>query len=86
MARTILVGNLYEKVTEEELRDLFEEYGGEIERIRLRLDRNTGKRSNSATVIMRTESGAELIFDRLQGVELKGQLITVTLASDRPLT
>jgi len=84
--KNLYVGNLPHSTTETELRTLFQSHG-EIERISLVTDRETGRARGFAFVEMANAGEAEKAVAALNGTELGGRTLTINEAkpkSDRP--
>ena len=77
----IYVGNLSYQVTEAELRSLFEQHG-EVQTVKIVMDRDSGRPRGFAFVEMEAETGNAAI-EALQGVELNGRNIQVNEAHER---
>mgnify|MGYP003573822930 CR=1 FL=1 len=80
MAQKLYVGNLSFQSTEDELRDLFSQYG-EVQSVRVISDRDTGRSRGFAFVEM--EDGGKAI-QALDGYELGGRNLKVNEARERP--
>jgi len=79
---TIYVGNLSFQATEEDLREVFKEYG-EVSRISLPTDRETGRKRGFAFVEMKTEAEEDVAIQELDGAEWLGREIRVNKAKPR---
>ena len=79
----IYVGNLPYSVTEEDLRDLFSEFG-EIISCNVISDRYTGQSKGFGFVEMADSTAAEQSIQALDGSELQGRTIKVNQAKPRP--
>lgn len=75
----IYVGNLDFKVTEQDLTDLFSEFG-EVESARIINDKYTSRSKGFGFVIMEDDTEAKKAIDALNGKELKSRSITVNEA------
>lgn len=78
----IYVGNLDFKVTEEDLKDLFSEFG-EVESARLITDKYSGRSKGFAFVEMANDNEANEAIEALNGKDHKGRSITVNEARPR---
>ena len=78
----IYVGNLPFSASEEEVRALFSEYG-EVEKVTLPTDRDTGKVRGFGFVIMPNSSEAETAISQLNGSQLAGRSLRVNEAKQR---
>lgn len=79
---TIYVGNLSFQATEDDLREVFAEYG-EVSRISLPTDRETGRKRGFAFVEMKDESKEDLAISELDGAEWLGRELKVNKAKPR---
>jgi len=79
----IYVGNLSYEATEEELRQLFAEFG-EVDSVNLITDRQTGRLRGFGFVEMSDAAAAKAAIDGLNGKEVAGRALTVNEA--RPKT
>ena len=78
----IYVGSLSTSVTSDDLRQAFEAYG-QVEDVKIIMDRYTGESRGFAFVRMPTKAEAVAAIDGLNGSELKGQAIVVNEARPR---
>ena len=78
----IYVGNCSFDVTEEQLRDLFAAYG-EVDKINVITDRDTGRSKGFAFVEMADEAGAAAAISQINGREVDGRTIRVEEAKPR---
>lgn len=84
--KNLYVGNLPHRTTEAELRDLFQAHG-EIEKVNLVTDRETGRARGFAFVEMANAGEAEKAIAALNGTQLGGRTLTINEAkpkTDRP--
>ncbi|MBF2079746.1 MAG: RNA-binding protein [Synechococcales cyanobacterium T60_A2020_003] len=79
---TIYVGNLSFQATEEDLWEVFAEYG-EVSRISLPTDRETGKKRGFAFVEMKDEANEDRVISELDGAEWLGRELKVNKAKPR---
>ncbi|MEM9008705.1 MAG: RNA-binding protein [Cyanobacteria bacterium P01_F01_bin.86] len=79
---TIYVGNLSFQATEDDLRDVFAEYG-EVKRISLPIDRDSGRKRGFAFVEMAEESHEDAAIAELDGAEWLGRELRVNKARPR---
>jgi RNA recognition motif-containing protein len=79
---TIYVGNLSFQATEEDLREVFAEYG-EVSRVSLPTDRETGRKRGFAFVEMKEETQEDQAIAELDGAEWLGREIRVNKAKPR---
>jgi len=78
----IYVGNLSYETTEDDLRDLFEEFGTIVE-VSIIKDRETGRSKGFGFVEMEESDGAEKAIKELDGNDLSGRNVTVNEARPR---
>ncbi len=79
---TIYVGNLSFQATEDDLREVFAEYGS-VSRISLPTDRETGRKRGFAFVEMADDSQEDVAIAELDGAEWLGREIRVNKAKPR---
>ena len=76
---TIYIGNLSFQAEQQDLFDLFSQYG-EVKNCSLPLDRETGRKRGFAFVEMTKDEDEQTAIDDLQDVEWMGRAIRVTKA------
>ena len=84
--KNLYVGNLPHSTTEADLRSVFEPHG-EVERVSIVTDRDTGRSRGFAFVEMTNAGDAEKAIAALNGSELGGRTLTINEArpkTDRP--
>lgn len=81
--RNLFVGNMSFQTTEGDLRAAFEQYG-EITRIQIMTDRDTGRARGFAFVEMADEQAAANAIAGLNGKELGGRTLNVNEAKPKP--
>ena len=84
--KSLYVGNLPHSTSETELRTLFQPHG-EVEKITMVTDRDTGRSRGFAFVEMTNAGEAEKAIAALNGADLNGRALTVNEAkpkTDRP--
>jgi RNA recognition motif-containing protein len=81
--RNIFVGNLDFSATESSIRSLFEQYGN-VDRVNLVTDRDTGRSRGFAFVEMADSAEADKAIAALNGSEVNGRALNVNEA--RPKT
>lgn len=79
---TIYVGNLSYRATEEDLKEVFSEYGA-IKRVALPVDRETGRVRGFAFVEMMDEAHEDTAISELDGAEWMGRQLKVNKAKPR---
>ena len=82
MSKKIFVGNLSFEVTDFDLEDLFKQHG-EVISAKVILDRDTNRSRGFGFVEMSSDSGAQGAIDALNGTEVKGRAINVSIAKER---
>ncbi|MFQ5802245.1 MAG: RNA recognition motif domain-containing protein [Candidatus Methylomirabilales bacterium] len=83
MGSRVYVGNLPFNVDEEQLRLLFEEGGRQVLEVKIVTDRDTGRPRGFAFVDMATQEDAQAVINSLNGSEVGGRTLTVSLARER---
>jgi RNA recognition motif-containing protein len=79
---TIYVGNLSYQATEDDLRDVFAQYG-EIKRIVLPIDRETGRMRGFGFVELAEDAQEDAAISELDGAEWMGRQLRVNKAKPR---
>ncbi|MBC7824432.1 MAG: RNA-binding protein [Candidatus Parcubacteria bacterium] len=79
---TIYVGNLAFQATEDDLKEVFAEYGA-VSRVSLPTDRETGRKRGFAFVEMEDESKEDAAIAELDGAEWLGRELKVNKAKPR---
>lgn len=82
MSKKLFVGNLSFEVTDFDLEDLFKQHG-EVVSAKVILDRDTSRSRGFGFVEMSSESSAQSSIDALNGTEVKGRAINVSIAKER---
>ena len=82
MSKKLFVGGLSFEVTDLELEDLFKQYG-EIVSAKVILDRDSGRSRGFGFVEMNSDGSAQSAIDALNGTEVKGRAINVSIAKER---
>ena len=82
MTKKLFVGNLPFELSDFELEDLFKGYG-EVTSAKVIVDRRTGRSRGYGFVEMGTEDLAQQAIESLNGTELKGRPINVSLAREQ---
>jgi len=82
MGKRLYVGNLSYSVTEADLREVFAE-GGNVEEVRVVLDRDTGRPRGFAFVEMASDAEATAAMQALNGRDVQGRAISVSEARER---
>lgn len=79
---TIYVGNLSYQATQDDLNGVFTEYG-EVKRVQLPTDRETGRMRGFGFVEMSTDAEEEAAIADLDGAEWMGRTLKVNKARPR---
>lgn len=79
---SIYVGNLNYEVSQEDLSEVFSEYG-KVKRVHLPTDRETGRKRGFGFVEMETDAEEEKAIETLDGAEWMGREIKVNKARPR---
>ena len=78
----LYVGNLSFKAAEEDLREMFEEFGA-VESARIITDRETGRSRGFGFIEMASDEQARAAIEALNGAEVAGRALTVNEARPR---
>ena len=79
----IYVGSLHFKMSEAELKEIFEEYG-EVTSAKIIIDKYSGKSKGFGFVEMPNEAEAKKAIEELNGAEVSGRNIIVNESIERP--
>ncbi len=79
----IYVGNLPYSVTDNELQDLFAQYG-QVSSARVIMDRDTGRAKGFGFVEMQDNAEANKAIDALNGTDMNGRAIRVNESQPKP--
>jgi RNA recognition motif-containing protein len=79
---TVYVGNLSYTATEDDLTEVFKEYG-DVKRVQLPVDRETGRPRGFAFVEMAQETEEDAAIEDLDGAEWMGRTLKVNKARPR---
>ena len=79
----IFVGNLSYQTTQDELQQAFQAYGN-VERVNIITDRDTGQPRGFAFVEMSDAREAETAISQLNGAQLNGRALNVNEARPKP--
>ncbi|MBD1861454.1 MULTISPECIES: RNA-binding protein [Trichocoleus] len=79
---SIYIGNLSYEVTQEDVSDIFSEYGT-VKRVQLPVDRETGRMRGFGFVEMSTEAEETAAIEALDGAEWMGRDLKVNKAKPR---
>ena len=82
MSKKLFVGSLSFEMTDLDLEDLFKQYG-EILSARVITDRDTGRSRGFGFVEMTSDNSAQSAIDALNGTEVKGRAINVSIAREK---
>ena len=83
MSKKVYVGNMNYGTAENQLRDLFAQYG-EVLSVNIIVDRYTGKAKGFGFVEMNTDEEARAAIEALNGFEFMGRQLRVNEAEDKP--
>ena len=81
--KNIFVGNLNFNTSEDELRQMFEAHG-QVERVSIMTDRETGRSRGFGFVEMTNAEEAERAIAALNGMQLGGRTLNVNEARPKP--
>ena len=81
--KNIYVGNLDFRTTEDELRQVFEAYG-QVDRVNMIRDRDTGQPRGFAFVEMTNDAEAEKAVAGVNGTNVGGRTLNVSEARPKP--
>jgi len=81
MTKTLYVGNLAHKISEDRLRDLFAGDGRGVETVKLKIDGKTGKSRGFGFVEMASEEDAAAALLALNDTEVEGRVLKVGKAA-----
>jgi RNA recognition motif-containing protein len=81
--KNIFVGNLDFAATESSIRSLFEPYGN-VERVNVVTDRDTGRSRGFAFVEMSDSAEADRAINALNGTQLDGRSLNINEARPKP--
>ncbi|MGK7903393.1 MAG: RNA recognition motif domain-containing protein [Hormoscilla sp.] len=79
---TIYIGNLSFQAEEDDLQEIFKEYGT-VKRVSMPTDRESGKKRGFAFVEMQSDDEEEKAIEELDGAEWMGRIIKVNKAKPR---
>ena len=80
--KSIYVGNLPHATSEETLRKTFEQFG-QVDKVNLVVDRETGQSRGFGFVEMPNEAEAQAAIAKMNGAELEGRRLSVNEARPR---
>ena len=78
----IYAGNLHYEVSEDELREIFENFG-EVSSAKIIFDRFSGRSKGFGFVEMPNDDEAQKAIDELEGSEVQGRTMKVNKARER---
>ena len=82
MSQSIYVGNLPYSTREEDLREVFEAHGN-VENVKIIRDRETGRSRGFGFVEMSTDEETNAAISALNGSELGGRTLKVSISKPR---
>lgn len=83
MGKKLYVGNINYATTEDQLTDMFSQFGGVVS-ADIIMDRFSGQSKGFGFVEMETEEAAKAAIESLDGRELDGRQLRVNEAKERP--
>jgi RNA recognition motif-containing protein len=83
MNNKLFIGNLSYNVTEEELRNMFAQYG-QVASCNVAKDRDTGRPRGFAFVEMNSQAEAEAAIKGLNGQDVAGRQMSVAVSQPKP--
>lgn len=81
----IYVGNLSYKISDQELKEVFEEFG-EVSSAKVIKDRQTGRSKGFGFVKMDNDDEAQEAINELDGAKIKGRMVKVNKARPKTAT
>jgi len=84
MSKRLYVGNLSWNVSDEDLREVFQQDGRQVVDARVITDRETGRSRGFGFVTYNDADSATRAIEELDGSQLDGRSIRVDRANDRP--
>ncbi len=78
----IYIGNLHYNVNEEELKEIFKEYG-EVMSVKIITDKYSGRSKGFGFIEMLNDEEANKAIDNLNGTEIRGRKVIVNQAKER---
>lgn len=82
MSKKIFVGSLSFDMSDIELEDLFKQYG-EVTSAKIIVDRDSGRSRGFGFVEMSSDGSADSAIEALNGSEVKGRTINVSVAREK---
>lgn len=79
MGKKVYVGNLSYSMSDEDLADLFSQFG-QVESARIVMDRDSGRSKGFAFVEMSSDTEAQSAIEKLNGTEQGGRALNVSEA------
>jgi RNA recognition motif-containing protein len=83
MNNKLFVGNLPFSLSEDDLSELFSQYG-EVVSCSMPTDRDTGRKRGFAFVEMKDQSQAEAAITGLNGRQVEGRALSVSVSQPKP--
>lgn len=83
MVKSIYVGNLPFSATEDDVRNLFSQYG-DVHNVKLINDRDTGRPRGFGFVGM-SDNEADVAIESINGTEMGGRTLRVNEAREKPM-
>jgi RNA recognition motif-containing protein len=82
MPKKLFIGGLSWNTNEEGLRAAFEQYG-ELDEVKVVVDRNTNRSRGFGFITFQNDADAQTAIEEMDGKELDGRTIKVDVAQDR---
>ncbi len=82
MSKKLFIGSLSYDVTDMDLEDLFKQHG-EVLSAKVIMDRDTGRSRGFGFVEMSSDDSIQAAIDALNGVDVKGRPINVSIAREK---
>lgn len=82
MSKKLFVGNLSFEVNNMDLEELFKQHG-EVLSAKVILDRDSGRSKGFGFIEMDSDQSAQTAIDAINGTEVKGRAVNVSVAKDR---
>ena len=82
MSKKLFVGSLSYEMSDLDLEDLFKQHG-EVLSAKVIVDRDTGRSKGFGFVEMTSDGAAQSAIDALNGTEVKGRSINVSIAREK---
>jgi RNA recognition motif-containing protein len=84
--KELYIGNLSYELSENEVRQLFEDINVDLDTLKLVTDRDTGNPRGFGFATCKTQEGAETAIEKLNNREVKGRNLSVKFSEPRAKT